>query len=80
MRCPFCSGLSTVTETRALIGGFALRRLRRCTGTCKRSFSSYEIARPLEPQIKRLVSVLRRRAPLDPQGAGRARLPESRWK
>lgn len=74
MRCPQCSGLTAVIETRALIGGFAVRRLRRCEGTCGQNFATYEIARALEPQIKRLVSTLRRRAPLGLRGPERARL------
>lgn len=39
MQCPYCSGDSSVTETR--VTGDALRRRRVCT-VCKRRFTTYE--------------------------------------
>lgn len=39
MQCPYCSGDSTVTETRVTVDG--LRRRRACT-VCKRRFTTYE--------------------------------------
>ena len=39
MQCPYCSGDSTVTETRVTADG--LRRRRACT-VCKRRFTTYE--------------------------------------
>ncbi|HEU4614929.1 MAG TPA: transcriptional regulator NrdR, partial [Kofleriaceae bacterium] len=39
MQCPYCSGDSSVTETRVTADG--LRRRRVCT-VCKRRFTTYE--------------------------------------
>lgn len=39
MQCPYCSGDSSVTETRVTVDG--LRRRRLCT-VCKRRFTTYE--------------------------------------
>lgn len=39
MQCPYCSGDSSVTETRVTADG--LRRRRHCTA-CKRRFTTYE--------------------------------------
>ena len=81
MRCPKCGAESEVVETRPCIGGFVVRRRRRCAERCG-NFPTYEIPRPLANELdgelatdlKRFVAALRKLAPLGRSRRRRARV------